>query len=608
MKRLCIYETYDKQNIVDNYIGFMLKELKTCMDYLVVVCNETHIDKGMEILEKYADIIFLRENIGFDAGAFKDVLCHLLGWEKVMIFDELFLINDSFFGPFIPMKDIVAEMEQKDLDFWGIIDHAEAIDSRLERIPAHIQSFFLCIKSAMLHDIAFREYWDQMLYYKKMDDVVKNHEMMFTQHFLKIGYRYGVYAHTECNNSDNLQNNFIQYMVLSNELIRKRNFPFLKKQQITYNTLNQQTQENLKQSFDYIENNTNYNIDLIWENIIRTMDMRVLQHSLCFRYLISDKPSGGRCSSKVIILIFAEYVSAFEYVMDYVDKLSKNYKIIIYTRKEEVFNYYKSKERRVDINKFQSETFCRNYQYICILHDEDMSSDVNPSYIAKSHFYGIWGNLVKNDEYINQILLQFESEKRLGILYPPKPIFANYFGINYDSMPTEGLWIRAELFHQYSENCTINEWIKKAQQLGFYSGIVESIEFASMNEQNQQYYLEKLIQQVKTQYRDFSNFEEMKRLIFYGAIKEFCNQYNKIFIYGIGYMAQNYKKMIPAINGYIVSDGQENPRKVDGIYVFYLSELCVEENIGIVVCVSEKYQEEIVLLLKAKGFKNYICI
>lgn len=52
MKRLCIYLTFDQQNIVDEYIGYMLKELKTCVETLVVVCNALEIRQGRDILEK----------------------------------------------------------------------------------------------------------------------------------------------------------------------------------------------------------------------------------------------------------------------------------------------------------------------------------------------------------------------------------------------------------------------------------------------------------------------------------------------------------------------------------------------------------------------------
>ena len=106
MKRLCIYLVYDKQNIVDEYIGYMLQELKTSVDTLVVVCNGLEIKKGKSILESYADKLFFRENVGFDVGGFKDALCDFLGWNEVLEYDELVLINDSFFGPFVPMDSI----------------------------------------------------------------------------------------------------------------------------------------------------------------------------------------------------------------------------------------------------------------------------------------------------------------------------------------------------------------------------------------------------------------------------------------------------------------------------------------------------------------------
>lgn len=49
MKRLCIYVTYDYENIVDDDIGYMLKELRCMSDRVVVVCNYGHISCGIEM-------------------------------------------------------------------------------------------------------------------------------------------------------------------------------------------------------------------------------------------------------------------------------------------------------------------------------------------------------------------------------------------------------------------------------------------------------------------------------------------------------------------------------------------------------------------------------
>ena len=100
MKRLLVYHTYDKQNIIDDYIGYFLGSMRAMVDTIIVVCNMPGIDKGFRNLSDYADGIFYRENIGLDAGGFKDALCTFVGWEKIRQYDELILANDSFYGPF----------------------------------------------------------------------------------------------------------------------------------------------------------------------------------------------------------------------------------------------------------------------------------------------------------------------------------------------------------------------------------------------------------------------------------------------------------------------------------------------------------------------------
>lgn len=62
MKRLGVYLVYDKQNIIDRYIGHFLKELKTCVSTLLMVCNMPFIAQGREILEEYADQIYFWAN------------------------------------------------------------------------------------------------------------------------------------------------------------------------------------------------------------------------------------------------------------------------------------------------------------------------------------------------------------------------------------------------------------------------------------------------------------------------------------------------------------------------------------------------------------------
>ena len=340
MKRLCLYLTYDRQNIIDRYIGYMLMELRTCVDTIVIICNEKEISRGMDILETYADKIFFRENIGLDAGGFKDALCNLIGWEDVLKYEELILVNDSFFGPFIPMKNIFDRMDSIDVDFWGLTKHAERIAADNGCFPEHIQSFFIVIRKDMMHCKEFENYWSKMPYYTSYNEVIIKHEEIFTEHFYKLGYRYACYADVEANDSDNKRNNFNQYFILPYEMIRKRNFPFFKKQQLAYKTMEMYTQENQMLAIDYIDKKTDYDVDMIWENIIRTINVSDLYINLHLNFILGDQGGVIQEEKNIGIVVFVTYEKSVEYVQEYLYDLRRKYNIIICSFKKRLLEEY----------------------------------------------------------------------------------------------------------------------------------------------------------------------------------------------------------------------------------------------------------------------------
>ncbi len=645
MKRLCIYVTYDFKNIADDYIGYMLRELRKVSETLIVICNYSYIVKGIENIQPYADQIYYRENKGFDTGAFKDALCSFIGWSKVLSYDEICLINDSFFGPFIPFEIIFEQMERRANDFWGLIKHAQSYDFENGELPEHIQSFFIVVQSKMLHSDVFQQYWENIPYFKNFDEAVRLHEVKFTQYFKEKGFSYSVLADTNSNDTQNISNNFMQYALISYELMKKRNFPFLKKQQIGYNTLDKQTQENIKQAIVYVDKHTKYDVNLIWDNIIRTMNISDLQRSLHLQYIFSGGVGGKVNYQNIVIAVSANFISACEYVIGYLVRLQPFFDIKVYVMDNRVRKAYEKKgfeciQKQLDT--FNEIEKLGNYQYICIIHDEDMSSDKKPSYVHKSHFFNIWENLLKDACFVGQILNQFELETRLGFLAPPSPDFGEYFGelgkgwrelydqcykiildkkiqcvVSQDKAPTvisENFWVRGDVLRDINRFIDIDFgiikylWMLLAQEKGFYSGIVESTEYASMSEVNKQYYLNEICNQVREHCGRFDNFLELKKLIFKADLNNFCMRYTKRYIYGTGYMAEQYKDMVSHIDGFIVSDGQPNERSKEGIPILYLSEIVVENDIGVIVCVSEKLQGQIIAQLRRKGINNYICI
>lgn len=645
MNRMCIYLTYDDQKVIDGYIGYMLKELKTCVDYIVVIVNETEVIRGRSILEEYADDIFYRKNIGFDAGGFKEALCYLIGWHKIMYYDELVLVNDSMFGPFKSMQSIFTEMDRKKADFWGLIKHGEQKNGNMGYIPEHIQSFFYVIRKKMLHCLEFKEYWNKLPYFNTFEEVIRQHEIKFTKYFADKGFTYAALADSTVNDSRNVDNNFCQYSRISYELIKKRNFPFLKKQQISLDVLGEATQENFRLAIDYVDIETDYDVNLIWNNIIRTLNITDLYRNLHLNYIISPgKNNTVPCSVKIII--FSSYDNSAEYIKEYLSKLSKNYVIKIYVKNQSQLEEYRDVGLEAEIaipeKVIESLKEAGLYDFVCFLRDIDFESEARPKYEGKSYLYNIWENLIKDENHISGIINKFQEEPYLGFLTHPKPNFEKQFGgcgnkwngnfkkisniisqlrinckLSEHLAPyrvTDCFWIRGCILdHLKSIRETDYKylpylWSYFAQDSGYYCGVVESVDYASMNEVNLQCYLDEIVAQNMQYFGNFQTFQEMKEQVGKGRLDEFCRRYSRILIYGAGYLGKRYRKLLTNVEAYIVSEGNLKSDDIEGVPVKYLSEIEKIENCGIVLCLNQKNQSQVIPVLEKYGVKNYISV
>lgn len=264
MKRLCIFVTYDFENTADDYVGYMLSELRKAVDCLVVVCNYEYIAKGMDNIRPYADEIYYRENTGFDAGAYKDALCQYLGWDIVDGYDELLLVNDSFYGPFYPLGDLFERMEKICADYWGMTRSPEAERDGHTYGP-HVQSYFIVLRKSVLKRKAFREYWEDMVYPSSFMQAIIIFEMGMNMLLQEYGF-VGASVMDLCPYEWNLKKNENPHILYPLELIRDAGVPVLKRKCLSL--------EN-KRFFDamaalkYIENKCNYDIGLIMRHLLR---------------------------------------------------------------------------------------------------------------------------------------------------------------------------------------------------------------------------------------------------------------------------------------------------------------------------------------------------
>ena len=265
MKRLCIYVTYDHENRVDDYIGYMLRHLRNTVDTLVVVCNYQNIAQGMSNVKPYADRICYRENKGFDAGAYKEFFLNFMPSEDLEQWDEVLLFNDTFYGPLVPWEVVFKRMEKEEgLDFWGLSRYNEdSFSNKRSTYPSHIQSYFLVCRKSLLSNPCFLKFWNGFDYTINRREATEQFEIRFSVYFTEKGFIGKAYTEV-CDKNIEMEPGCISYIDYPYELLSELRFPVIKKQAITVDNF-----KKARKALDYIEKNTNYDMNLIYKHLTR---------------------------------------------------------------------------------------------------------------------------------------------------------------------------------------------------------------------------------------------------------------------------------------------------------------------------------------------------
>lgn len=259
IKRLCIYAVYDRQKKINKYIEPVLRELKRFVTDIVIVCNFDEIAEGEEYLRPYVSQIYFRDNVGFDAGAYKDTLIDFLTWDKAMLYDELLLTNDTYFGPVYPFDQMFSRMEDRQCDFWGITRHPGVFIEDMGEFGEHVQSYFLDFKSGVFHSRHFRNFWEAYQYMPDKIHTIVNFEIGINTYLTERGYKGRAYT-DDCGLPFINKRGINPYFQFAYELIRDAKVPVIKKTNFYGKN---RWLLNALAALEYIETYTSYDVSMI---------------------------------------------------------------------------------------------------------------------------------------------------------------------------------------------------------------------------------------------------------------------------------------------------------------------------------------------------------
>lgn len=453
MRRIGIFCFYDKSGIVDDYIIYFLDSIRPFLKELLIVCNGKISDSERLKFQKYACDVLERENDGFDIWAYKAGI-EYLGWDFIQKHDELLMFNSTNFGPLYPLEEVFSKMDsQSDLDFWGItkyMGHRESTSAIIAGIlPEHIQTYWMIFRKKVLEDHNFRNYWKFLHRISSYDEAVNLHEVVFTKYLEKLGYKWDTYV--EMNDLETtIENPLVFY---SFELVKSRRCPFVKRKTFlkSYSeVLTCGIGNDARDTFEHIKFYTNYDVGLIWSNLLRTCHMVDINKNLHLNHVLSEDNllDAKQETFYKVGLVFHIYfedlilacVSKIKTMPEGTDILittdteGKVQKINIYIEKLELSNYQiqvkivPNRGRDVSAFLIAARSFILDHEIICFAHDKK-TGDIKPGLIGEGFLNKCFESIFKNETYVRNILVLFNKDPRLGILCPLPPNHAVYFGV-----------------------------------------------------------------------------------------------------------------------------------------------------------------------------------
>ena len=454
VKRLGIFFVYDSDGIIDDYITVLLKALRKSMTEILVVSNGILTKASKDKLHEVADDILIRENIGFDGWAYRYGLCSV-GWDKLTEYDELIMFNHTIMGPVNSFDVMFDEMNKRDLDFWGITKHHK-IDfdpfggCEYGYIPEHIQSHFIAIRKTLLSSDEFKEYWNNFPEINSYKEAISKHEAIFTKKFGDMGFKWDTYVNTD--DIEHMNRYPLMYMPI--ELVKNRKCPIFKRRMfftdqadILANSIGNIASDFLK----YLNESGKYNVDLVWDNILRTCNQADLVRCLNLRYVLSSETCNAVHTKEIIskrkiaLVMHLYFEDLIEDMCRYASYMPEETDIYVTTnsieKKKKIEILFKEKllnkfiDVRVIPNKGRDVSSLLvgvkdcifDYDYVCFTHDKK-TAQVKPGTVGVGFANKCFENILFNDVFVSNVINLFDENPRLGIISPPGPNHSDFFG------------------------------------------------------------------------------------------------------------------------------------------------------------------------------------
>ena len=437
MNRLSLYVFYDRNGKLRDFDKYYLNSLSEISDTVVLV-NGLISSEDREFLKSKGYAFVCRDNVGFDFAAWKEYFAVNIKAISSR-YDEVILCNCSCYGPVFPFERIFSQMSSVECDFWGLCRHPGANS----RYPAHLQSYFLVLRSRLFKDSSFIEYFNSLKTARNWQEAV-NQETHFTKYFEDKGFTAASFI------DDSLSKIYPDASIILPERLLELGFPFVKRKvfSVDYSHIQSYTDGTyIRAVLDFLRNRTSYPVDLIKKDILNSLPNSQIRNVFHLTYALDSKKADSskqnlpESKSSVAAILFSYYEDLVEQNIRYLSALPKNCHLFIVVLSEKMKNLWEQRlkpsgykyEIRMQRNRGRNEAAywltCRDvihdFDYICLIHDKKTPSahpPVRGVYFAEHCLK----NVLFSEEYVLNVIRLFDSHPDLGLLMPTVPMFGDW--------------------------------------------------------------------------------------------------------------------------------------------------------------------------------------
>ena len=458
VKRLGIFVFFDPQGVVDDYVEYLLSDLCTNISRLYIVVNG-YVDRvGIQRLRAFSEDVIIRENLGYDLAAWKYVICDVLTLGELDQYDELVLLNDTFYGPFVPFRRIFQEMENRPVDFWGLTRHVKdryaQYVMKYDHVPEFIQSYFVVVGRRMLGTAAFRRYWEEIGENLGFDDVVHNHEHLFAKHFAELGFRWDTYISDIYDVFEGNDHAICLNTLVPAHMISKKGLPIVRRKALAMKLSESLVSTDgleARKALDYIRTETTYPTEMIWQNLLRRYPMMVLKDALHLNFILdADGPDRDVSlnvtpSQRVVVVAVLYYEELLDEALSYLQNVPSFVRVVVATSNQSLMRVLPDRLAALGLNweiRFKDNRgrdlsgllvacndVARESDLLCFVHDKKSHAEDVSFTVGRDFRHTLFDNLLASEDYVCRIVGLFESDPSLGLLVPPMPMHGAYYGV-----------------------------------------------------------------------------------------------------------------------------------------------------------------------------------